>query len=194
MWGTRNVVEIPAITAAADPQTTFGSQQLARVNYGRPETWSFLFLARIIAAPDAGLLTVNIAVDFNLIVGLGRSIADLPGASPFNTPARGFCRFVFSYTGAATGIVGQTLWTTAVRTPNLEAGAAEIQSLDRIPAQDIQCEARCAAFANGTPAPAGLVQVDCGSWFAPQTHVRPEWFRDTPGDGLRFRGVEHNGK
>jgi hypothetical protein len=57
--------------------------------------------------------------------------------------------------------------------------------IEWLPAQDIQCYARASL------GPVGTADIEVSAWFAPRSHVRPDWFRET--DESRFRGGEVDG-
>jgi hypothetical protein len=172
MWGTHATVTVPHPSSSA---TQFQqSQQLARINYKRPETWHFLFAAKLLAAPDgvAGN-NVDVIVDFDLAVGVGRTAVQLQG----RPGEPGFARLVFHYAGAASAQLGVTKWTTQTQTEtsNLIPATPVVLPLVEFPAQDIQCSVRVvtqSASADDLPT---LVEVH--SYFAPKNHIRPDWFR-----------------
>ena len=163
------------------------TSQLAKVNYGRPDTWRFLFGVTVNECPEADPgEPVLIRVDFDVIVGLGRSMLQMP--TPTFPPPVGFCQFLISYGPAP--INGQTRWTTVTRAPQLDdiAVAGFRPELDQIVAQDIQCSARVLAVATEETTPVGApLHVTLHSYFAPNTHIRPEWFE------ANFRGNEQGG-
>lgn len=189
MWGSSVLHQT---TLQAVPPSPFDPQgetrQLARISYNRPDTWSFLFGIVLVQAPDnLAAVNVSIRVDFEILVGIGRSVISLRNGIATN---RGFCRLSLDYT---TPLVQQqpfATWTTIARTPVLETvGNTEIvQNLTTFPAQDIQCTARIfgtsGAILLGT-----AYQLEVHSYFAPRTHVRPDWFDDSD----QFRGDETGG-
>jgi hypothetical protein len=183
MWGTTKLVTVahPSSSALQFQQST----QLAKVNYARPETWAFFFGCEILAAPDAGLNPVNLLIDFDLILGVGRSsyqASKLPGVP-------GFCRFGFTYSTPGSALVGLQKWTTSVQSPLLDetvAAADQVRAfLDTFTAQDIQCSARVSTVAVDAADTPTKVMVT--SYFAPRSHIRPEWFKE------EFRGEETKG-
>jgi hypothetical protein len=185
MWGTHAVVRVehPSSSAVQFVQ----SQQLARINYKRPDTWHFLFAAQLLAAPDgvAGN-NVDVIVDFDLMVGVGRSAVKLGG----RPGEPGFARLVFHYAGPASAQISVTKWTTQSQTEvsNLIPATPVILPLVEFPAQDIQCSTRVVTqSASAVDAPT-LVEVH--SYFAPKTHIRPDWLLRTG----RMLGDEDGGK
>jgi hypothetical protein len=166
-----------------------GTGQLARVNYARPETWRFLFGFQFLTLPpNDGTNHLTVVVDFDLIIGVGRSSIQLLS----------FAQFFRSDTPSNLAAQG-TLWTTATwgspvtvdRTAGTPVSTAPL--VDTFVAQDIQCAARVRA-AGGVTALAGkALGVQAHAYFSPNVHIRPEWFTDDTGDGTRFRGGENGG-
>lgn len=189
MWGTSAVVTVPHPSSSL---TQFQqTQQLARVNYARPDSWTFFFGARLLSGPAGVGSGVDLIVDFDLILGLGRSVWNWPSSIPGEP---GFARLVKHWAAATPAPVGALIWTTAVQSPLDDRNPAApviITPLDCFPAQDIQCSARVsvqAASAEDLPA-----QVEVHAYFAPRNHIRPEWYTDHHGDESRFRGAEQGG-
>ena len=113
MWGTSQTVQT-VVTSVINPAQPIvpATSQLAKVNYGRPDTWRFLFGVTVNECPEADPgEPVLIRVDFDVIVGLGRSMLQMP--TPTFPPPVGFCQFLISYGPAP--INGQTRWTTVTR-------------------------------------------------------------------------------
>lgn len=158
MWGTTHTVEVPSIV-----QTL----QLARVNYGRPDTFRFLFTVSVAEAIGAGDV---VGATFAVIVGIGRAAVTI---DPFA---------IFSIAGpqAANTVVYQTTVTQR----NLAAGGVDTTT-SVLPAQDIQCYAR-------TSAGVGPYHVTIGAFFAPNVHIRPEWMLRHASPDEQFRGGENN--
>lgn len=190
LWGNSETVAtvVQALVNPAAPLNP-STQQLAKVNYGRPDTWRFLFGVQVLQAPDAAVGDpVVITIDFDLTVGLGRSALLMPGTVQGVPQPSGFARFVFDYTGI---ISGRTKWTSVVLAPQtVETSGLGFQpSLDQFVAEDIQCAARVLAIGDELGANIGLpVVVTVHSYFAPNAHVRPEWFE------ANFRGNENGGR
>jgi hypothetical protein len=181
MWGTSKTitVEHPSSSATQFVQTS----QLAKINYRRPDTWHFLFAAELLQAPNGAVgVNVDVIVDFDLFVGVGRASVPLKG----RPGEPGFARLTFHYTGAASAQVGITKWTTQTQTevsntPTLLNPNPIVLPLVEFPAQDINCAARVttqSASADDSP-----TRVEVHAYFAPKTHMRPDWFeRDYLGD------------
>lgn len=161
MWGKSEVVDL---TATASPFDLV-NPQLAKVAYGRPETWTFFFWARILESSNAGGAGV-VQVRYNLTIGVGRDSYTIPD----------FVTFVWTPT---LPIVGQRLWTTRTTDPTN-------QVLSEFPAQDIQLNTNC--IITGGAAPGDHVRLEVGAFLSPRNHIRPEWYRG------EFPGGEDAGK
>lgn len=182
LWGT-SVPVAPPIQGTAGGD--FGKTgQLSRINYGRPENWRFLFGIEVLNTP-VGAYTLQLTVNFDLIIGVGRSHISIP-------------RFYqFSRASAHANFDGQTFWTskTLTNTNPLNTTTPIEADVDSFPAEDVQCSAHALAIV-GSPGPlAGLpVHLNIHAYFAPSTHMRPDWFTDAAGNGSRFLGGEQGGK
>lgn len=183
LWGGEKSFEFGVDASGAD----FGgaSSQIVRVSYGRPETWRFLCFARIdalstIPAPQP---SPAIVVDFGIIVGVGRTIVNLPLAVQLSfgnasqTLAVG--QVAYSDTIPSLGQVqnsqDQTTFTTVGTTSQT------------IVAQDIQATVGVRFFLPGV----FTVNLSCAVLFAPNNHVRPDWFA---GIKPHFLGGEQEGR
>lgn len=201
MWGTSRTLRIDSTGLDPDREAV-QSIQLSRVGYRRPETWSFWFGARLVGSQPY-VSPAFVAVMFDVAIGVGRSNfltgpEPVQPASPFDRVP--FCKFVFSVPMGETGSMQPFKWTTRVPTPRLDdrspEGDASTFVIDRIPAQDIQCSARLVVLPLLLPEPQ-LYEVEAHAYFAPRTHVRPDWFY--PGSkkeahpNIKFRGAETNG-
>jgi hypothetical protein len=151
MWGTSEVMDL------SGSAQEFQAHQLVRINYGRPDSWRFLFAVQLIS--DLVALD-TLEIDFDVTLGVGRSSVALPIFSQF------------TFAGPVLG--GTTLFKTKDSTPN----AGEI-----VVAQDIQVTARMRGNFN----PALTKSVTATAFFAPNVHIRPEWFE------AQFRGEENAG-
>lgn len=195
LWGTEAEINIADVS---DGTVFQQSQQLAKVSYKRPETWSFLFLAKLLKAPTPSAGNLLVIVEYDLIVGVGRSVGNI--ASSNNGLNVGFCRFVWSF-GAAPVFPAQIKWTTTVRTPVLDEGAVtpQTEAITHFPAQDIQCNVKATVAAAAAPVGDTDTRLVVQAYFAPFTHVRPEWLgtaagTKNPGSGIpRFPGGEDKG-
>lgn len=181
MWGDQKIIDIPP--GLFEAGLVFSTTQIARINYKRPDTWRFLFEARLLSggtgsvAPDACTVFVN----FDLIVGVGRS----------STPLESFCEFTWSWSGTNPPPIAERRWSTfGQRPPRTSAGAAAYE-IEQLVSQDIQCQVRCAGAVNYTPTVP--IRVAVNAFFAPNVHVRPDWLQlDVPREA-QFAGDETQG-
>jgi hypothetical protein len=159
MWGNQLPINLIATGAPADVV----SSQLVRINYGRPETWSWLFWAQVLSDTGAGDPGV-IQVRFNLILGVGRTALTM----------NDFVVFAF---GAP--LPTPTLrYTTSTTDP-------EGRILSDFPSEDIQLNVN--SIVTGGAAPGTAIQLQVGAFFSPKSHIRPEWYEG------QFRGDEDKG-
>lgn len=193
MWGTSQTVVVPG---GLDPRA--GQQfstQLAKVNYARPDTWSFLFVATLDVAPAVpGPATeMRVNCDFDLTVGIGRSSATLISDSIMTSTSSvppGFVRLQFVY-NSPTNQTGRAKWSSVARSEIDDAGT--VIDMESFPAQDIQCQARVSVATDAPVNPATETRVTVSAFFAPRSHIRPEWFSDSDNPNDRFRGNETGG-
>jgi len=176
MWGSTQTL---ALTAAAGGGAG-SSGQLARVNYRRPDHWSFFFSAQVLQAALVGA-TATLDVFFDLLVGVGRSVQSIPG----------FEHYTLALVNPdPTGANNALIWSATVNGPKRSATDVVGQNqCAQFPAQDIQCNVRTVF----TSAAAATAQLQVQSFFAPTTHVRPEWYSPDRGEQTRFRGDEDGG-
>jgi hypothetical protein len=188
MWGSSEIVTVDAAGATEQRQ----GQQLASIQYKRPETWSFLLAAHLLDGPIVAL-DQDFEVLFNLTVGLGRSVQSLGIQNvPVFTNDSTFARFRWRVpAGQRPGTRQFSMkWTSTTATPPLDdvVGATSARNLDWFVAQTIQCVATVVV----PSASLGPVRFQVASYFSPRSHVRPDWFADGPASE-KFRGGERGG-
>jgi hypothetical protein len=165
MWG--NTDKVHAVSAGASGQGT--TQQLVRINYARPETWRFFLAAQLLDSDVAAGGTLIVA--FQTTLGIGRASVTVP-LGVFNFVTAGAFPKEIKFASTSLGPVVD------------DAQAAIPNLLDTVVAQDIQVQAQVVLAA-----PAGkFADVNCTALFAPEGHVRPEWFKG------EFPGREHEGR
>lgn len=169
MWGQKRTV------------IGFGGQfnppdQLARVTYKRPESWRFFLAAQIVAGPVQAAPS-TLTVYFDLAFGVGLTQFSTPPQS--NTS--NFHYFRWQIPALQEPSAQPAKWTTQARGPLWDDALPESSLTDVVVAQDIQ------AYASVAPSAAGEYQVACTAFFAPNVHVRPDWF------SLQFSGAEKGG-
>ncbi len=140
MWGTTQTVILPALIPSQP------SQQLARIELDRPQTWSFLFTGQI----PMPLATPNTDVRFEVTAGLGRSAVTIALAR------------------LRVNSTGELAWTTSAFTAGLVDPLTDTvanQLVSYFVAQQIQCQA---VVENGPPTGG---QIIVGAFFAPLSHT-----------------------
>lgn len=167
MWGNQLPVDLVATGAPFD----IISPQLVNINYGRPETWSWIMWATVVSDNAIGAPGV-VQVRFNLTVGIGRTKLTMDD----------FVTFIFSPTLPNLG----TSWTTSTTDNTPLAAGATARIVEDLPAQDIILNANC--IITGGAAPGSAVSLYIGAMFSPKSHIRPEWYEG------RFPGGEDNGR
>ena len=187
LWGSSKQAQV---TVGGLGNVPFNVGQLAKIAYGRPDTWRFLFGLTIDGSTNVNAAgTITLVVDFSVLAGIGRSTLLMP--SFVNPASPGFCQFVLS--GTAAQLVGRTVWTSKVQAPeNLNTNWRP--EFDTLVAEEIQSGAIVGAAAGITPIAGSKLNVTVHAYFAPNTHVRPDWFTDHKGDNSRFLGNEAGGK
>ena len=160
MWGNEVPVDLVATGVPADVIST----QLVNINYGRPDTWSWILWVRIDSDSGAGNPGV-LQVRFNLTAGVGRTKLTMDN----------FATFIWG-----PPLPNPTMtWTTTTTDP-------QARLLSDLPAQDIILNAK--SIITGGAAPGTAIGLRIGAMFAPKSHVRPEWYEG------RFPGGEDEGR
>jgi len=158
LWGNTQTLNV--ISPGGVASTQIVTMQMNRIAYKRPETWRWMFGARIVGGnfPNASQLTVA----FDVTMGVGRS----------QLTAR-LGRFVFSPIPAPTTFAASKFSNNVNGPLQDDTVATAPNVVNTFVAQDIQV----AALAQFFDATAGEnVQVELTALFAPETHIRPEWF------------------
>jgi len=192
MWGTHANVVIPSTAIGVQTIT----QQLGRIEYKRPETWSFFLGGQIISGSTTAAVVV-VSARLNLLFGVGRSVMDTTtqGTAGIVQEAFGFFRWRVPVSGLTmpASVDHANKYTTSVRTaPLVENDDATREKIDWIPAQDIQVQASVEMI---TADPAAFCTVRLTAFFAPRTHVRPDWWRHARmGEAEKFLGGETEGR
>lgn len=194
MWGTSELITAPAVPVGTPNFQSVNNQQMARVNYGRPERWSFFFGGRItenfISVGDDQV--VELIFDLNL--GVGRSVFQTLQRRPQNplfSGNHGYCRFRWNLAPGINGTTAVAKYATRVPTPLQDDDLATSQQVsDWFPAQDVNCQ--CTLIHTKSD-PLQTITVEATAYFAPTVHVRPDWFARA-GESERFRGAETGGR
>lgn len=171
MWGQSKELIATSGGVVTTPSTT---GQITKVSYKRPDSFSFLLAAILVGGQGPGGAPVSpgsIAVSFAVTIGVGLSQITL---DPFCIP------LVFQWNPFKTNI---QKWFSTSLSPVLDDSAATPQRLttDVLVAENIQVSATAILQ---TPTNGDQVIVQVHSYFAPRTHIRPDWYED--GDGTIF--------
>jgi hypothetical protein len=178
MWGSTQDLH-PDTTAGVGANIT---QQVANIQYKRPETWRFFFKVEVVTITPGPPTGDTYQVLFNVTFGVGRTNTRVPGFALFNLPP-------------ASLVNGFTSQVSSVEFPAENATRVSPNVIDRLVAQSIQVEAvgRFTATGAGVIAPQSLIQAT--AFFAPDTHIRPEWFKVMErGSPEQFPGGEDVGR
>lgn len=160
VWGSTQILRI-----RGNGNVTEG-QQLASINYARPDTWSFFMTAKIIQID--GVLPGNaLRVEIALTVGAGRSATELDQFQ------------FFDWTAPSIFTPSRALMCSSVEAPADNLNRTGPNVIEWIPAQTLQCVA-IGFFQGSVPANTSEVLVSVSAYFAPRSHLRPEWFRNPP--------------
>lgn len=182
LWGNTQPLSVLPLGGGAVPPVATG-QQMCKVEYGRPESWNWLFSAKLISGPPTLVPGdhVTLVVHWDLIVGIGRATILIPD----------FDVFTFNWNDGDVFPVNRQIWSSSTLSPakSFVAGppAAAVAPVTQIAGQDIQLGVRCFATELGiTTAP---IVVELSAHFAPVNHIRPDWYLEQP-DNVAFAGSE----
>jgi hypothetical protein len=170
--------------AAAQPVV---SSQVAKIAYGRPETWAFFIGAEIIdGVPSGGGGDLLVKVDVDVMPGIGRTFFDTQQAIStgiVGTPVEvSLVQFFWRIPPATQPTLARKKWTQVGRTPLLDDDVAtSAEKVEYITAESLQVQSKLSVLG----AAGGSAKVAVTALFAPLSHVRPEWFLK------KFQGEEH---
>lgn len=193
LWGNTQRIVTTVETSSGTQRGRSG--QMVKISYARPDTWHWLFFARLLEGPTntAGQFT-RVFVDFNLSTGIGRSAINLDDSNPPSDDAslfRPFEQYQFQW-GPIDPLfpINPKIYSSSVQPPgrtySQDGPVTTGTEINQIVAQDIQLVCRVIAVAG----PLNLlalgrnVAVEVSAQFAPKTHIRPEWHEK------RFPGAE----
>lgn len=166
MWGSNATIQQLALSPGLLLQ---GNAQLTQVDYKRPESWRFFFMATLLQIENGSPAPLD--VFFDLTFGVGRSMVKVPS----------FEHFQFDITAGTP----QSKWSSTVLGPPRIQATADQNVTDTLVAQSIQVEAR---VRNQATVVSDGFTVEVYSFFGPVNHIRPEWFIE------HFPGGEQNGR
>lgn len=195
MWGNSQIIRVNAETT--DTPAPVASGQLAKVSYKRPETWHFLLAARIVNAPRVTIENeLLLTVRFDIITGIGRSQTQLP---TFET-------FSWGWIQDQDPPTAKLLYTQQVQTPALRMvfdsdegvyvdDPNSVRIFNELVGQDIQINCRVSFFMRGiNEGDQSTADVEVSAFFAPKTHIRPDWLIHNAPAELQFPGAEIQGR
>lgn len=203
LWGNTQQISVPIETTGAIREGV--TNQLVRIAYRRPETWHWLFSARLISGPDntPGFFS-RLFVHWELTVGVGRSAVQMQ--FELNSPTQSFAipafeDFIFRWGPTiATFPRGAHIWSTESRAPTrfFEGDGPQVPGdpVNQIVAQDIQLQVQIVGLtvADNVLAAGQSAVVEVSAHFAPKTHFRPDWLQlDVPPEA-QFPGEEVGGR
>ena len=197
LWGNTQTVQT-VVQLGGGPIPIPNVNTLCRVAYGRPETWHWVFQARLISGPNntAGT-SMSVAVMFNVALGLGRSSIRLigePGTQ--NRPLEGL-QFVIGPAGLVFPS-NQMLYSTGGLSSRFFSTEAVLapQEVSQIVAETIVCDVGVFAIADpaNVAALGQLVTLEVSGQFAPVSHVRPDWYLPDVSLEEQFPGGEVPGR
>jgi hypothetical protein len=158
MWGNSETLRL---VSDGSGQIVNQSTQLLKVSYRRPETWNFFFALR---ALSSSILPCAFTATFKLTIGVGRSSVIIPAFE------------VFNFSAVAAGDFPSFQYSTSVNGPsrdNTAVAPLPQNEIRNVVSQDIQLECNV-RYNPATPGHTGVAEVH--GYFAPNVHVRPEWF------------------
>lgn len=193
LWGNTERKRLTTLAFGTAPQL---ETQLIRVNYARPDTWHWFFSAHIVAGPTpADPQIAGIRIAFDVTIGVGRAAFKIPN----------FEEYVWIWGDPGGGVsplppLLQPKWSNSVwgpqrQTQNLPSPAFPAlptapNELRELVAQDIQVNFRMVSESNFP----NSIEVEVFSFWAPKTHIRPDWLQPDAPDEAMFAGGEIGGK
>jgi len=157
LWG--QVITVPYTNTSGALDIT--PQQIANVNYNRPETWTFLLGFGVQSSPGASF-GGDAILRMDLLVGLGRS----------NMKIDNFWRqrFTAAQLNSNNNFFRHTTRAQTFDTDNATAGITDTTNfVELLPAQSIQVQFRTSILFSGQ------LTITAMAFFAPVHHHRPEW-------------------
>jgi hypothetical protein len=208
MWGNTQRVTVQRLATGVDLDVVSSFEgQMLKVSYGRPDSWHWVLAAKLISSgPALGIYDIGppqinafgrVDVRWHVTIGLARSV--LPIKS-FETHT-----FLWDSGGsAAQAPNGLLLWSTQtngnrlsdVQTGRTPLAIDEKVTCQEIVAQEIQVQAEVDFTSLGGQAfpPPQSAVLELTAFFAPKTHVRPDWMLMDRELSEQFAGGEIGGR
>lgn len=192
MWGNSVQIVITQFEQEAVlPPVVTG--QVIKIAYKRPETWHWVFHARILdpAIRREFIQPITVELHWDLVLGHGRSQVTIPD----------FDHWRWAWTTSTMPTPTAPKWATQTLTPSLfdsivdpiGPDAATRRQVLQIDGQDIQLNCRAHAFFDSPILPGENITMEVSAFFAPKAHVRPDWFCDGPVE-VQYPGDEIGGR
>lgn len=184
LWGDKETVQVSTAPGSFQTEKTF---QLSKIQYGRPDTWSFFLGAQVVKPPAPALATaVRVDINFDLMIGVGRSRFDTTYVRTTNFSH--FVTFTYQYPAGASPRDLGPRYATEVLAPPIDTSIPAVrQVIKEFPAESIQC----GGSVRVTTFEVVDIAVELTAFFAPKTHIRPDWYQV---DGTPFAGGETGGR
>jgi hypothetical protein len=158
MWGSAQTIKL----LGGDQPT---GAQLCQIDYRRPETWHFLIYGVVTRAANIDPATF-LNIDIALTIGLGRTTIPIPN----------FCRLTWG-PGVATIQPNVVRACTTVEFAKENTTRVSNNVVSEVVFQNLQSQFSAAFVESAANASA---DVQLTMFWAPKTHVRPEWFAKPP--------------
>lgn len=171
MWGQARILRAGTSNAS-------GQETISNIQYGRPESWRFLLAARVLGGPLQTDVT-SIAVRWDVATGIGTT-RFFTAENVLGGGAQDFALFNFSVAAGQQPRSLPTKWATSTTSPLLRDGEPDTvlnrSVCEVIVGESIVVSARVLiTCADPTPDPSEYT-VECVSLWAPNVHIRPDWF------------------
>lgn len=190
LWGNSQTARLEGGGFLATQFTS--TSQILKVSYRRPETFHWLFFAKLIKVDPipSGIQQAGIQIDFDVIVGIGRSNIIIPSFERY------FWRWNDTFAGGNLPAAPDfnKRYSSTVQAPlrvfdiTVPAGQ-QPNVISELVAEDIQVQVRATDVGNYVY----TLDYEVGAQFAPKNHLRPDWFLDAPAEQV-FAGSETEGR
>jgi len=181
LWGQTTSMPVLGGAPGVIPRST---QQLTQIRYGRPESWRFFLQAKVVQV-NGSAGNALFFLNWNLTFGLGRGTTSL----------KQFCQMSWTPVEFVTGSTAIRA-VTSVELPQENAGRLSDNVIDTLTFETLQVDVDGSFDAANTVAAGSMIELT--SFWAPVTHIRPEWYLAPTSEGASdagspFPGDEHKG-
>jgi hypothetical protein len=193
MWGNTQPIVFTTGSFGAAPDSV---NQLVKISYKRPDTWHWFFVAKLIAGPTPlSPQIAGIRVAFDLTIGVGRAVAQVQTFEEFvwiwGDPGGGVSPLPpLNQAKYSSSVWGPQRQTQNLPSPGFPALPTNPNAIEEIVAQDLQLQVRLLSESNFP----NTIQLEVSAFFAPKTHMRPDWFQPRQPPEVIFGGAETGGK